>query len=111
MTHQPAHENGKVIVKSGFHVTLDAEVPRGRGKAHGYFKHGFPLETKEWLLENVGTTNGQHFWENEGKGEWLHTGSTQKSSKDRSPKPLLAHFWFRDRRLAALFVLTWTGRL
>lgn len=113
MTHQPAHENGSVVVKTGFHITIPVPIPTGRGKSRGYWRHAVSVDTHQWLLENVGPTDGQHHWELLGKGAWLHTGTTQQphSHELGNETPLLAHFWFRDRRLAVLFVLTWKNRM
>ena len=108
---QHGHENGKVIIKTGYHVVMEAETPKGRGRSNGYYRHCVKLEVKEWLDEVVGTTAPQHFWELEGQGDWLHTGSTQGAYTRGGMGPNKVHFWFRDRKMAILFKLTWSGRL
>jgi hypothetical protein len=108
---QHGHENGKVVVKTGFHVSLTADNPTGRGRAHGYYRHCVRLEVKEWLDTVVGKTAPQHLWELEDQGDWLHTGTTQSGFSKRGVCMNTVHFWFRDRKMAMLFKLTWAGRL
>lgn len=106
------HPNGKVIVKTGYHIELTVPVPKGRGRQNGYWKYGIVLDVKRWLDSHAGDTCGQHVWELENRGDWLHTGVTQNLSKSKGGNDKCkAHFWFRDRRIAMLFVLAWKGKL
>lgn len=112
-------EGFKVSVIHPVNTTLNLN-----GRQHGYYKHGFSLAMKDWLESNVGETINNHFWQFDGKGDWIHTGSrwsSKKKPEDEGIKipqrdfvlrqQLLLDFYFRDRHKAALFVVRWDGYL
>jgi hypothetical protein len=62
----------------------------------------------------VGETCGNHLWELEGQGDWLHTGAKQGSFKNvegHNTRRSMLDFYFRDKRKAALFLVRWHGYL
>lgn len=102
-------------ITQGIKISIQGpKKPGGKG-VPGFYRHGFPLEVKEWLDAVVGTTCGNHLWEFQGQGEWLHTG-TRGSNREHerlgfnANRPIL-DFYFRDRHKAALFVVRWHGHL
>lgn len=103
------------MVKTGFYVRMEFTPILGdlwrRGRSNGYWKCGIRTEVKKWLDVNAGGTCGQHLWENEGQGDWLYTGMTQSKFSMDAKHTHVSHFWFRERRIAMLFRLTWADRL
>ena len=110
-------------ITEGFKVSVRHPVRSNlnlNGKQNGYFKHGFPMDMKDWLDHVVGETTNNHMWQFENQGDWIHTGA-RWSGKNRSghetkiprtrglfiPQQLMLDFYFRDRRKAALFVVRW----
>jgi hypothetical protein len=77
------------------------------GNQNGFYKHGFSLELRDWLIDRVGETCAHHAWE-DGHGDWLHTGS-RWSSTHQQKATLWIDFWIRDLRKAVLFKLRWHG--
>lgn len=106
----PDHIGKSIKVTQGYKISLHG--PKGdisRGRSNGYHRHGFSLDLLDWLEANIGTTVGQHLWE-QGLGDWLHTGSRWTTTNPRT-QTLMLDFWIRDRRKAMIFKLVWHARL